>query len=56
MQRPYHFCIISSIIPIFAADEAKYCDINDHRIFIIVICPETGHNKTENPEAMESFF
>jgi hypothetical protein len=32
------------IFPIFAADEAKYCDITDPWFYIGFICSETGHH------------
>jgi len=48
-QLENRVCRISSIIPIFDADEAKYCDITDHRIFIGIICPAAGYSETKNP-------
>jgi hypothetical protein len=34
--------------PIFAADEAKNCDIDSDWLFAGFICPDAGYNKTQD--------
>ena len=43
------------IISIFAADEAKNCNIDSDWLFAGFICPEAGHNKTQDHRNVEPF-